>query len=189
MPSVSLQTWQSVRSTSLDEIEEAHRSVDGSARGRRYATQQINHAYAVLLAAQYQAFCRDLHTESVWHLSRAVQLTPLQGVIRDEFALDRKLDRGNPTPGNIGADFNRLGLEFWKEVKARDRYASSRRYKIERLSLWRNAIAHQDFKTIGPGSLQLKHVQVWRVACNHLAVQFDLVMCDHLTKVTGRVPW
>ena len=56
------------RRRALDEIEAAHASVGGTGPGRRYATQQINQAYAVLLASQFQGYCRDLHTESVAHL-------------------------------------------------------------------------------------------------------------------------
>ena len=54
MPSHSFGRWVGERSEALDEIENAHLSVGGSARGRRYATQQINHAYATLLSAQFQ---------------------------------------------------------------------------------------------------------------------------------------
>jgi hypothetical protein len=63
MPSISWQTWSTSRTADLDEIENAHRSVVGTGRDRRVATQQINQAYAVLLSSQFQAFCRDLHTE------------------------------------------------------------------------------------------------------------------------------
>src|SRR4051794_12152503 len=105
MPSVALQTWQTTRAALLDEIESAHRSVGGAGPGRRTATQQLNLAYAVLLSSHFQGFCRDLHTESADFL--AAQITPasLQAVIRTEWQVGRKLDQGNPTPGNIGADF------------------------------------------------------------------------------------
>ncbi len=65
MPSLSLQKWETIRSSELDEIENAHSSVGGTTRGRRYGTQQINQAYAVLLSSQFQGFCRDLHSECV----------------------------------------------------------------------------------------------------------------------------
>src|SRR5579884_2178893 len=65
VPSAAFQEWSTVRAASLDEVENAHRSVGGTGPGRRYATQQINQAYAVLLSSQFQAFCRDLHTECV----------------------------------------------------------------------------------------------------------------------------
>ncbi len=32
----------------------------------------------------------------------------------------RKLDSGNPNPGNLGSDFNRFGLDFWAVVDRLD---------------------------------------------------------------------
>src|SRR5712692_5986443 len=116
MPSVSWHEWHRTRALDLDDIEAAHRSVGGTARGRRYATEQINHAYAVLLASQFQGFCRDLHSESVDCLVRIVAPAVLQSVLRAEYLLNRSLDRGNANPGTIGSDFNRLGVEFWRQV-------------------------------------------------------------------------
>lgn len=98
MPSESLKRWNDVRILALAEIEDAHASVGGSERGRRYATQQINYAYAAILSSQFQGFCRDLHSESIDYL---VTLVPaaLQDALRVEFLLNRTLDRGNPHPG------------------------------------------------------------------------------------------
>ena len=45
-----------MRARALDEMAEAHAAVGGTARGRRYTTQQLNQAYAVLLAAHFQGF-------------------------------------------------------------------------------------------------------------------------------------
>src|SRR5204862_5713960 len=102
MPSLAFQHWLGVRLAALDEIENAHRLVGGTGPGRRYATQQINQAYAMLVVAQYQGFCRDLHSECVDHLLRPVTSASLLLVLRTEFLTNRKLDRGNPNPGNIG---------------------------------------------------------------------------------------
>ena len=110
MLSVALLTWQTARTVSLDEIESAHRSVGGSGPGRRTATQQINQAYAVLLSSHFQGFCRDLHTTEWYdYLAGRISPTILQVAFQVEWRLNRKLDRGNPNPRNIGADFNRLG--------------------------------------------------------------------------------
>src|ERR1700682_173538 len=61
-----------LRRLELDEIVEAHRAVGGSGRGRRHATEQVNHAYAVLLSSQFQGFCRDLHSECARHIVQQV---------------------------------------------------------------------------------------------------------------------
>jgi hypothetical protein len=56
MPSTSYRHWRTVRASALDEIAHAHAAVGGTARGRRYTTQQINRAYAMLLASQFQGY-------------------------------------------------------------------------------------------------------------------------------------
>jgi len=54
MPSLPSNRWFAERAVDLDEIENAHRLVGGTGPGRRTATQQINQAYAMLLASQFQ---------------------------------------------------------------------------------------------------------------------------------------
>jgi hypothetical protein len=192
MPSVGLQEWLSVRGGRLDEIERAHRGLGGTGPGRRYTTQQINQAYAVLLSAQFQAFCRDLHTESVQALVPGVAVPGFHLALRTELFSNRKLDRGNPNPGNIGADFSRLGLTFWTEVEALDARNASRKALLEELNAWRNAIAHQDFDPAVLGAtltLTLAKVRGWRGACNGLADSFDEVMRRYILALTGSSPW
>lgn len=58
MPSHSLIRWNGERAEALDEIETAHAMVGGTERGRRFATQQINYAYAALLSWHFQGFCQ-----------------------------------------------------------------------------------------------------------------------------------
>jgi hypothetical protein len=190
MPSTAYHDWRTARAVALNEVAQAHAAVGGTRRGRRYATQQINQAYAVLLASQFQGFCRQLHSESVEHLVKAMP-PPLQKVVRDEFKWGRQLDRGNATPGTIGADFGRLGVEFWTEVDRVDARNPNRRMVLDRLNVWRNAIAHQDFDPakLGGTTLHLARVRRWRIACHHLARAFDEVMLRHLSSLTGSPPW
>jgi len=62
-----------------------------------------------------------------------------------------------------------------------------RQRQLEELNGWRNAIAHQDFE--GRGTLHLRHVRLWRIACERLAKSFDEVMRHHLQNLTGQSPW
>src|SRR5438105_5495917 len=103
MPSISLNRWENERRTALDQIEAAHAAVGGTGPGRRYATQQINQAYAVLLSSQFQRFCRDLHTEAADYLVSTITPPRLQSTLREALTHGRKLEIGNPNPGNIGA--------------------------------------------------------------------------------------
>lgn len=192
MPSMSWQQWTSTRARQLDDIEAAHRSVGGTGRGRRFATEQINHAYAVLLASQFQGFCRDLHTECVDQLVLAAAPITLRSPLRVEFLLNRTLDRGHANPGSIGSDFNRLGLRFWERVYLAHPDNERRRQRLDELNRWRNAIVHQDFDASALGgdtTLRLPQVRAWRRSCNRLARSFDNVMQAYLAATTGMSPW
>ena len=192
MPSNSLRNWHSIRAVALDEIESAHRMVGGSGPGRRYATQQINQAYAMLLSSHFQGFCRDLHSESVVHLVGSVTPSSMRLALQSEFFQFRKLDKGNPNPGNIGSDFNRLGMTFWADVDLDDARNQARKELLEDLNKWRNAIAHQDFDAAVLGGrvmLRLEEVKAWRKACDGLALSFDNVSRAYIHIVVGVSPW
>ncbi|MBI1903799.1 MAG: hypothetical protein HYS13_22065 [Planctomycetia bacterium] len=191
MPSTSLQNWIGARRVALDELESAHQSVGGTGRGRRFATEQINHAYAVLLSSQFQGFCRDLHSECAALIAQAAGSPTLRDIVQAALVENRRLDRGNPTPGNIGIDFKRFGVTLWDEVKNLDVRNASRQDRLEELNLWRNAIAHQDFShpAIQAAALRLQHVRVWRRACDYLAQAFDEAMRLHLRPIVGASPW
>jgi hypothetical protein len=193
MPSITYEDWRSSRAKALNEIASGHAAVSGTRRGRRFNTQQFIQAYAVLLAAQFQGFCRDLHSECVDHLIRAIVSPPVVWpLVRDEFTRDRKLDRGNAQPSSLSADFNRLGIDFWNQVKAHDPKNTTRMSLLEGLNHWRNAIAHQDFdkaKLGGTTVLRLEQVRRWRAACDRLARSFDDVLRGHLLVLTGSSPW
>jgi hypothetical protein len=192
MASTSYGEWRKVRSVALDEMAQAHVAVGGSQRGRRYATQQINRSYAVLLASQFQGFCRDLHSECVDHLVNSMTPAAMQPIVRAEFTLNRQLDSKNAQPGSIGSDFGRLGVDFWKQVHAHHAMNSARQGVLDRLNAWRNAIVHQNFdpaKLGGTTALRLSTVRDWRRDCGYLARSFDAVMRTHIHSLTGAFPW
>jgi hypothetical protein len=193
MPSVAWQNWSVGRAAALDEIEHAHRSVGGTGLGRRYLTQHINQAYAVLLSSPFQGFCRDLHEEGADCLAASVGPPVLSATYRSNLLFARKLDTGNPNAGNIGSDFGRLGLVFWPAVDTDSPRNLQRRQALEALNRWRNAIAHSAFAPDmvkgGRPALQLSEVQAWRKACDGLARSFDHVLQAHLLSATGVVPW
>jgi hypothetical protein len=189
MPSHSLHRWRTERRAALDEIASAHQSVGGTGPGRRYATQQINYAYAALLSSHFQGFCRDLHSECIDHIVAVVPST-LQPLLRIEMLWNRTLDRGNPHPGAIGSDFNRLGVQLWMRVNAADARNVRRNHVLQDLVNWRNAIAHQDFLQVGGDpTLHLSRVRGWRRTVGALSEAFDVAMRDYLTVLLGRVPW
>ena len=182
-------TWNTTAIRALDEVEGAHLAVRGSGRASRCAAEQINYAYVILLAGNFQRFCRDLHSEAIDHIVPAVASPSLQHILRVNLSRDKKLEAQNAQSGSIGADFGRFGLKFWDAVDLRDRRNKERRKSLDELNQWRNAIAHQDFKSVLAAKLRVRQVRNWRSVCSSLARSFDAVMGDHLASVVGKAPW
>lgn len=196
MPSMSLQRWSVQRHASLDQMEAAHAALGGQGPGRRFAMLQINHAYLAVLASHFQGFCRDLHTESTDYVCSQnpppAVADPRRDVLRYTLSFNLKLSSGNANAGNIGSDFNRFNLEFWKQVKAVAPVQNERRKdQIDLLNTWRNAIAHQDFasRTLNPNWVTLPRVRGFRTCCDQLAARFNDVMGAQLAIITGNNPW
>lgn len=193
MPSLSLQKWLTARAALLDTLETAHRSVRGTSPGVRVATQQINQSYAVMLAGQYQGFCREIHFECAKAFVTPLTDANYQNVVLKSLTLNRKLDRGNANSGNLGADFGRFQLTFWPLVDAHHPLNAARRTALDQLHEWRNAIAHQDFApamiVAGHPHLTLAQVQKWRKTCDRLARSVDEVLRVYLLGLLGAAPW
>ena len=193
MPSKSLHVWRTTRAAALDEMENAHASIGGASPGRRYATQQVNQAYAMIIASQFQGFCRDLHTECMTILVDLIDPPALlTQIVRNRFVDGRQLESKNAQPGSLGSDFGWFGIGFWFEVNALLRDNKATQNELEELDDWRNAIAHRNFKKVspsGPPSLTLKRVRRWRGLCNRLARTSDRVMRNYLRSLMGKSPW
>jgi hypothetical protein len=200
--SQALKKWKSQRSRELDEIEDAHRLVGGGGPGKRFATQQINHAYVVLLSSQFQGFCRDLHSDCIHYL--ALQTTPqaIREVLRLALLDGRQLDKYNPSPQCLQRDFKRFGFDLNAIIKQPQNHhgappqrptAPTNRYKrLTLMNNWRNAIAHQDFdpdKLGGTTKLGLAGVRNFRRLCNRVAEMLDNCAGIELRKLTGLSPW
>jgi hypothetical protein len=190
MASRALAEWQGRRASELDELLAAHRAVGGTAPGRRYTTAQLNRAYALAVAAQFQGFCRDLHTEAIDELVAVAQPTPLAAQLGVLMSSRRQLDRGNASPAALEQDFGLLGLPLWSRLEARDRRTTIRRARLEELNRWRNAIAHEDFGQLPAGAvLHLAAVKGFRRSCDALAASLDREVAAHVAGIVGRDPW
>jgi len=145
-----------------------------------------------MLSGQFQGFCRDLHSERVNHLVSHVQPLSMRTMLTAEFHFGRKLDTGNPNPGNIGNDFNRFGFDFWSALFAYDPQLNAHQDELRLINEWRNAIAHQSFdpaKLGGSTALRHSQIKLWRKSCDVLAEAFDSVLANQLAVVTGSKPW
>jgi hypothetical protein len=191
MPSLAYQNWTTTRAAALDEIERAHGSIRREGAGWRWAAQQLNQGYVVLLCSHFQGFCRELHDECAKRLVASLVPPTAQEFVEAVFVLNRRLDIGNPNAGNLGADFGRFGLVLWVQMQLLDDRTEARRDSLEVLIRRRNAIAHQDSSPpFGVGTvLRLQEVRAWRQTCHQLAGTMDQVMRRHLQTVAGHPPW
>jgi hypothetical protein len=137
MPSHALRHWQTRSRKVLDEFEATHAQLGGSSSSRRFARQQIAQAYVVALCSQFQRFCRDLHEEAVDGLTSDPAHEPLGRILRSNLSTGRRLDSGNPSPGNLGNDFGKLGVQFWDEVRQHNARNADRQKQLEELNGWR----------------------------------------------------
>ena len=205
LPSAALSKWRGQRRSELTILLEAHARLGGAGRGRRYATEQLNFAFMVAVASQFQGFCRDLHVEAVRVMVGLLKPTangPQPQALRE--ALQRgitsklALNQGNAQPEVIAQDFLRLGMDFWPEVaRLAPRRVSLWRKRLRQLNTWRNAIVHSNFSftheqvAMLEGVIRPKLVHAKRSwsTCNSVARAADRAVADYVASLVGAPPW
>jgi hypothetical protein len=197
MSSHALRRWQTDQSAELDRVQAAHHMIGGVGPGRRWRIQHINDSYILLLAAHFQLFCRNLHTEAAtFFVSQMPIPVPARTTVQVALMRDRQLDRANAQPGSLGSDFGRLGMDLWKELENHNPQNKARQQRLEQLNVWRNAIAHQSLplgpqqlRLAGSSSRTLRHIRDWRTSCAALAKGMDRTVASHLQAMIGVAPW
>jgi hypothetical protein len=193
--SVALEEWRGPSREVLDEIELVHGRVEGTGVGRRVLTQQVNYAYAALILAHFQRYCRAVHTEAANALVAALPDLALTQVLGGYLVEHRFLDRSNPTPSNLSRDFARFGFKLWPELEAYDRRNRRRKEKLEQLCRWRNGIAHGDIpkkRAAGhliPPDLNLRACRDWRRSLGALADSIDRVVAEQCQELGSTKSW
>jgi len=102
------------------------------------------------VAAEFQAFCLDMHELVVDELIRntATQNGPLEIILRTALR-STHLSVGNPTSDKIKKDFARAGVpEIWNLAGSSSVAAKSKLPTLSRLLKVRNAIAHGQYGEI-----------------------------------------
>lgn len=194
MASRALREWEERRLERLDELEEVHRRVSGTAPGRRWLTEELDRSYILALASQFQGFSRDLHSEAAAFIARQAPVS-IRAIVDSTLTTGRQLDRGNATPSSIGADFSRFGIDFWPAVRSRHRHNARRQEQLEQVNIWRNAIAHDSpmspdnaAKVVGTKPT-MTFGRRWRRGIGALAVHFDAAVAGEIEAVVGVPPW
>lgn len=190
MTSIALERWRTARAERLDELVDAHRLVRRSGPGHRRRCEQITRAYLLAVAAQFQGYCRDVHTEAMLAVVAVAQPARVASQLRVLIGKGRRLGSRNATPGALADDFDRLGLDLWSEMARRDRRTGERRRRLEQLNGWRNALAHENADRLQRmGTLTIADVARARITCSAIAATMDRVVADHVVRFTGRRPW
>jgi hypothetical protein len=196
MSSIALKDWKSTRLSGLDNLETVHTTITGGAQGRQWATEQLNQSLIVRLAAEFQGFSRDLHSE-VFNLMLDNQVSTDAGtliILRANFMHARFVDSGNANPGNLGNDYARLGIALKDELKSKYPSRQPQWYSsLDRLNRARNAIAHSNAAQLAKcrdeQPLTLRSAKRWRSSLNGLAVAMDAVVGAYLKDLYGKDPW
>jgi len=187
MPSVALLDWQNAHMARLTEVDTQCAATFGLNPAPDLADENLR-GYVMLLAAHFQGFCRDLHTECVQAFAGAVPV-PLQFAIQLQCVASRDLDGGNAKTESLRKDFDRFGLDLSALLRANPANAT-RVTHLGHLNLWRNYAAHH--KKTPPahgGPFALATVRAWRNSCDGLAAELDVIMYNQLQVMLGMPPW
>ncbi|MBS1886437.1 MAG: hypothetical protein JSU06_04535 [Actinobacteria bacterium] len=182
MVSTSLHLWQGPAQEVFAELELAHRAVRRLGRERRLLSRQIVYAYVTALSAQFQLYCRAVHTETAQALAASVPNPAVGRVLEARLINGRWLDRGNANVPNLGSDFGRFDLRFWDAVLEHQESNRSRKEKLEALIVWRNAIGHGDIAhkraedKLVPAEVGLAVCREWKDALGNLVASIDVVL-------------
>jgi hypothetical protein len=194
MPSNAQTIWNATRTARFDELESVHRNIAGGTPGRKWLTEQLDRAYVVALASQFQGFARDLHSEASSFVAQQAPVS-IAGLVESALTLNRYLDRGNATPGNLGSDFLRFGIDLWPAAYGLDLRNRRRRLALEQVTTWRNAIAHDTPISAGSAATvantrpTLTWCRRWRRMLTALVRSLDVAVGSHLELLVGSQPW
>ncbi|HEY5312685.1 MAG TPA: hypothetical protein VIK18_09195 [Pirellulales bacterium] len=186
MPSASLLRWQNERIPRLIEVDAQCAATLALAPARPNLVDENLRAYVLLLSAHFQAFCRDLYSESTLIVVSRVRATLLV-LIQAQFSAHRKLDHGNPNANNLREDFERFG--FTLDLGGADPANLVRIVHLGQLNKWRNVAAHHGAIPAGMPPLSLPLIQGWRISCDGLASSLADIMYDELRRILRRTPW
>jgi hypothetical protein len=198
MTSLAIREWDGPRKARMKELHDVHTQVGGAGSGRRWKTQQINWALALRTAGEFQGFCRDLHDEAAeYFATQSGGLNAqLVGIVRTRLTVGRRLDLGNATPGNLGDDFSRFGMNLWPSLNLRHPAAPDWNKALEALNDCRNGIAHSDeakidrLRRAGWPLSQLATIKRFQATTDKVARAMDTEVSDHLARLFGGgAPW
>lgn len=187
MPSASLTKLQQTRLSSLSHIEAQCAACVASAPPNIPLIDENLRGYVLLLAAHFQGFCRDLHTECAQIIASKVRKS-LEILFQTQFTARRELDRGNANAKSIIEDFNRFDFAMKAQLNGIVG-ASALKKSLYELNEWRNAAAHHNTALPTSGPLAVPLIRGWHNACDSLATAMDRILYTQVKAQLRRQPW
>jgi hypothetical protein len=192
MPSHALLNWQNSRLPRLNLVDVQNAAFSALVPPNPELEDENLRGYVMLLAAHFQGFCRDLHSECIQASAIAIP-APMLLMFQTLCQQGRELDKTNAKYAGIKADYERFGLDLTVTLRAdpttvarNDGYIT----QINHLNAWRNYAAHHN--ALPPpygGPFSLPTVRLWKDSCNGLAIELDRIMYNQLQTLTGVAPW
>lgn len=164
--------------------------MDASDREAHLVARGLDAVIVLGVAARFQAFCRDLHSEAT---AAVIESAPVvyRPALRRAFSV-RNIDRENAWPKTLGKDFAMFDFDLWEETTAFDAQTPRRLTSLEQLYECRNNTAHDDLAgTSGPDAtgVTLEGAHRWREDCGDLARCLDEVVANRVERMVGVRPW
>lgn len=177
--STALQLWLRDSKSVFADLERAHAGMSGAGPKR-----QIAYAYVIALVAQFQLYCRAVHTETAQAILSEVSNPVVARMLEAALIEGRRLERGNPNASNLGADFGRFDIDLWRAVE-KLRGNSLHRRELTALIGWRNAIGHgnvtgrQAENKLIPVEIDLNTCRHWNDTLTETVATIDEVLSVH----------
>lgn len=160
------------------------------------AQQQLDWALLIRVAAEFQAFCLDMHELVLDQLisNTATQNNKLEIVLRVALR-PVSLSIGNPSARNIAKDFARLGVpKIWNLAGSGGVAAKDKLSTLDLLLKARNAVAHGQYSDI---ARHLKSVSVYDFVqknclpdLDHVVRELDYALSAFIDQLFGLGrPW
>lgn len=185
-PSQSLRNWTTTRQGKLSKSEARCVWAIGLAPPDPDMVDEHLRAYAMLLSAHFQAYCRDLYTEASQAVIARIRQKGLNEIVQAQLGAGLVLDRGNPTLDALEDDFSRFGVANFRSTIGTGPPADGHKRSLGDMIACRNKCAHG--KQSIP-ELQLANIRDWRHSCDWLASRLNAILYDVLWRRFRSAPW
>lgn len=192
MPSRAHATWITARRLRLG-IASSHATTCAAGSDERTVAEW---ALLVHLAAEFQGYCRELHSLAVGELMEQVATqTPGLGIVIRNSLTAKQLARANAGTDQISQDFALIGLGgIWDVAHREDAKSVDWTSELKRLIKVRNVIAHGDYgklKTLVSRTETLLGLyQNWSGDLDNLVDVLDRIVAIWLEGFLGlKRPW